>query len=598
MPLLLTLAVFRAGNPLAAAPAPGEAEIHDRVEALLALMTLDEKAGQMTQVDMNALQDKDDVRKYALGSMLCGGNSAPADNTAKGWAKAVDQYQSCALKTRLKIPLLYGIDAVHGHNHLDDAVIFPHNIGLGATHDPQLVEKAARVTALEVRGTGIGWTFAPCIAVARNERWGRTYESFGETPEVVAPLGAAAVRGFQGENLSDPASVLACAKHFLGDGGTTGGVDQGNAVCDEATLRQIFLPGYAAAVKAGVGSIMVSYSSWNGVKMHSNKRLLTDVLKGELGFQGFLISDWAAIDQISPDYTNDVQVSINAGLDMIMIPAGPGQSNNFVQFISILKQLASEGKVPMARVDDAVRRILRVKFQMGLFERPFTDPALTAQVGSAEHRAVARECVRASLVLLKNSNHLLPLSKKAGRLAVAGRAADDLGIQCGGWTIDWQGKPGKISARGTTILEAIRQTVAPGVNVTFSPDGSGLAGSDAVVVVIGEKPYAEMKGDRKDLNLSAEDRALIHRAKASGAPVLAILLSGRPLILGRALEDSDAFVAAWLPGTEGQGVADVLFGDYAPTGKLSRIWPRSMRQVAAGASAKKPLFPDGFGLSY
>jgi beta-glucosidase len=592
------MAAMPAGNSLAAAPAQSEAEIHERVEALLALMTLDEKAGQMTQVDMNALQAKEDLRKFALGSMLSGGNSAPPDNTAKGWAKAYDEYQSWALKSRLHIPLLYGIDAVHGHNHLDDAVIFPHNIGLGATHDPQLVEQAARVTALEVKGTGMGWTFAPCVAVARNERWGRTYESFGETPEVVAPLGAAAVRGLQGQNLADPASVLACAKHFLADGGTTDGIDQGNTVCDEATLRKIFLPGYVAAVKAGVESIMVSYSSWNGLKMHANKRLLTDVLKGELGFPGFLISDWAAIDQISPDYTRDVEVSINAGLDMIMIPNGPAQRNNYLEFITILKQLAGEGKIPMARIDDAVRRILRVKFKMGLFEHPFTDPALTAQVGSAEHREVARQCARASLVLLKNQNHLLPLSKHVRQLAVVGRAADDLGLQCGGWTIDWQGKPGKISAGGTTILEAIRKTVAPGSKVTFSADGSEMAGADAVLVVIGEQPYAEMEGDRSDLNLAAEDRALIRRAKSAGAPVLTILLSGRPLILGSALDDSDAFVAAWLPGTEGQGVADVLFGDYHPTGKLSRVWPRNMEQVAAGAGAKETLFPDGFGLSY
>jgi len=561
-------------------------------------MTLDEKVGQMTQVDMNALQDKEDVRKFALGSMLSGGNSAPADNTAKAWAKAYDEYQSLALKTRLHIPLLYGIDAVHGNNHLDDAVIFPHNIGLGATHNPQLVESASRVTALEVKGTGIGWAFAPCIAVARNERWGRTYESFGETPELVAPLGAAAVRGLQGGKLADPASVLACAKHFLGDGGTTDGIDQGNTVCDEATLRKIFLPGYIAAIKAGVESIMVSYSSWNGVKMHANKPLLTDVLKGELGFKGFLISDWAAIDQISPNYTNDVEVSINAGLDMIMIPFGPGQQNNYVEFISILKQLAVSGKIPMTRMDDAVRRILRVKFQMGLFDHPFTDPALTAQVGSAEHREVARQCVRASLVLLKNQNHLLPFSKHVAHLAVVGRAADDLGIQCGGWTIDWQGKPGKISVSGMTILEAIRKTVAPDAKVTFSPDGTGLAGMDTVLVVIGEQPYAEMKGDRSDLNLPAEDRALIQRAKSAGAPVLTILISGRPLILGSALDDSDAFVAAWLPGTEGQGVADMLFGDYHPTGKLSRHWPGSMAQVPTGAGTEPPIFPDGFGITY
>jgi beta-glucosidase len=597
LPLLAAWAAFLAGDSLAAAPSEREAQINDRVEALLKLMTLDEKAGQMTQVDMNALKDKDDIRQYAIGSMLSGGDSAPADNTAQGWAKAYDEYQTSALKTRLRIPLLYGIDAVHGHNHLDGAVIFPHNIGLGATRSPELVEQAARVTALEIKGSGIGWTFAPCIAVARNERWGRTYESFGESPDVVAPLGVAAVRGFQGQDLSDPASVLACAKHFVGDGGTTEGIDQGDTECSEATLRKIHLPGYAAAIKAGVESIMVSYSSWNGVKMSANKYLLTDVLKGELGFKGFLISDWAAIDQISTNYSHDVEVAINAGLDMIMIPYGPGKRNNYLEFITIIKQLAGDGRIPMARIDDAVRRILRVKFEMGLFEHPFTDPALTAQVGSAAHRAVARQCVRASLVLLKNQKHLLPLSISVKQLAVVGRAADDLGIQCGGWTIDWQGKPGKVTSGGTTILEAIRQTVARGTKVTFSRDGSGLEGADAVIVVVGELPYAEMKGDRSDLSLAPAESERIHRAKLAGVPVITILISGRPLILGAALDESDAFLAAWLPGTEGQGVADVLFGEYPPTGKLPRHWPRNMNQAATPGEGK-PLFPYGFGLSY
>jgi beta-glucosidase len=529
--------------------------------------------------------------------MLSGGNAAPRDNTARGWAKAYDEYQSWALKSRLRIPLLYGIDAVHGNNHLDGAVVFPHNIGLGATRSPQLVEQAARVTALEVKGTGIGWTFAPCIAVARNERWGRTYESFGESPDVVAPLGAAAVRGFQGKDLSDLTSVLACAKHYVGDGGTTDGIDQGNTVCDEETLRKIHLPGYIAAIKEGVESIMVSYSSWNGVKMSANKYLLTDVLKGELGFKGFLISDWAAIDQVSPNYAHDVEVSINAGLDMVMIPNGPGKSNNYVEFIADLKQLADEGRIPMARIDDAVRRILRVKMEMGLFEHPFSDAALTAQVGSAEHREIARRCVRASLVLLKNRNHALPLSKQVKHLAVVGRAADDMGIQCGGWTIDWQGRTGAVTTGGTTILEAIRKTVAPGTKVTYSRDGSGLEGADAVIVVVGELPYAEMMGDRTDLSLAAVEKERIHRAKSAGVPVVTILISGRPLILGASLDESDAFLAAWLPGTEGQGIADVLFGDYAPTGKLPRHWPRNMKQVPLPCIGK-PLFPYGFGLSY
>jgi beta-glucosidase len=570
-----------------------------QVKALLAQMTLDEKVGQMTQADSEALKDRSDVQKYFLGSVLSGGGHSPAENDAKGWSKSCDEFRSWALKTRLKIPLLYGIDAVHGHNNVDGAVIFPHNIGLGATRNSALVEQAARVVEEEVAGTGMQWAFAPCVAVARDESWGRTYESFGDSPELVSELGAAVIRGFQGRQLSDSTSVLACAKHFLADGGTANGVDQGNAVWGEATLRKVFLAPYVAAVKAGVGSIMVSYSSWNGEKMHRNKYLLTDVLKGELGFKGFLVSDWAAIDQLSPDYKSDVAASINAGLDMIMVPMGPGQPHSYVEFIRDLKQLVAEGKIPQSRIDDAVSRILRIKFQMGLFDKAQTNPELTAEIGSAEHREVARECVRQSLVLLKNDNHALPLSKHLKHLHVMGEAADDIGIQCGGWTISWQGQAGPTIHGGTTILAAIRKTVSPDVEVTFSPAGEVAAGADAILVVVGEKPYAEMKGDRQDLRLSAKSTALIAKAKATGAPVITVLISGRPLILDAALESSDALVAAWLPGTEGQGIADVLFGDYKPTGKLPRAWPLNNEQLSATANAgEKPLFPFGYGLTY
>jgi beta-glucosidase len=574
------------------------ANIQNRVDALLAQMTPDEKIGQMVQVDSGALKDPADVQKYFLGSVLSGGSSDPAaGNSAQSWFDLVAGFEKQALQPRLKIPLIYGIDAVHGHNNIDGAVIFPHHIGLGATHDPKLVEQAERVTAEEVAGTGIRWAFAPCIAVAQDEHWGRTYESFGEAPELVSELGAASVRGFQGAQL-DAGSVLACAKHFIGDGGTQGGKDQGNAVCDEATLRNLYLPPYRAAIQAGVGSIMVSYSSWNGAKMHGNKYLLTDVLKGELGFPGFLVSDWAAIDQISSSYKNDVEQSINAGLDMVMIPYGPGKPNNYVEFIQDLKELVAGGKVSPARIDDAVRRILRVKFQMGLFENPVTDPKLTAAIGSPEHRAVARACVRESLVLLKNENQVLPLSKQIKQLAVIGGAADDLGVQCGGWTIDWQGRKGEVTHGGTTLLSAIRKTVSPETKVAFSPDGSNVTNADAVIVVIGEKPYAEMKGDRRDLSLSAEDSALVAKAKAADVPVVTLLLSGRPLILNSALADSSALVAAWLPGTEGQGVADVLFGDFKFSGKLPRTWPRSNDHVRAGYTVENPQFPLGFGLTY
>jgi beta-glucosidase len=511
-----------------------------------------------------------------------------------------EEYQSWALKTRLKIPLLYGIDAVHGHNNVSGAVIFPHNIGLGATHNPGLVEQAARITAEEIAGTGMHWTFAPCVAVAQNISWGRTYESFGEDPKLVSDLAAAAVRGFQ-YPLPQGNSVMACAKHFLADGGTQRGVDQGNAVLDEANLRRVHLVPYISAVNAGVKSVMMSYSSWSGQKMHGNKHLLTDVLKGELGFRGIVVSDWAAIDQLSGDYRSAVEKSINAGLDMVMIPNGPGKKNNYVEFISLLKQLLADGKVPQARVDDAARRILRIKHAMGLFEHPYADRALTETVGSAEHRKVARECVRQSLVVLKNTNRTLPLSKEIKRLAVAGKAADDLGMQCGGWTITWQGQTGEVMRGGTTVLGAVRKAVGADTKVTFSPDGANVQGADAILVVVGETPYAEMNGDRSDLRLSAADVALVERAKQTGAPVVTVVLSGRPLVLGPALEASQACVAAWLPGTEGEGITDVLFGDYRPTGKLPRAWPRSNEQVqgtAAKTSAGDPLFPCGFGEVY
>ncbi len=585
-------------NAYCADNAPSFSGHDDQVKALLSQMTLDEKIGQMVQVDSGALKDGGDVAKYYLGSVLSGGNSDPAaGNSPQAWLAEVNGFKAEALQTRLKIPLLYGIDAVHGHNNIDGAVIFPHHVGLGATHDPALITRAEQVTAAEVAGTGIRWAFDPCIAVPCDERWGRTYEGYSDDPALVAELGAAAVKGLQGDRLSsDPLTVLACAKHFIGDGGTHNGKDQGDTECDEATLRQLYLPPYAAAIKAGVGSIMVSYSSWNGLKMHGNKYLLTEVLKGELGFQGFLVSDWAAIDQISPDYQTDVKTSVNAGLDMVMIPYGPGQKNNYVEFIQDLKALVASGDVSVARIDDAVSRILRVKYQLGLFDGDTTDPKLTAAIGSPAHREVARACVRESLVLLKNENHALPLSKNLKHLVVVGEAADDLGMQCGGWTIDWQGRKGAVTHGGTTLLAAIKGAVASGTTVTYSADGSDLSGADTIIVVVGENPYAEMKGDRQDLNLAAADKALVAQAQATGVPVVTVLYSGRPLVLGSALRESRAVVAAWLPGTEGEGMTDVLFGDQPFTGTLSRNWPRTNEEIAALRNAPHLLFKDGFGL--
>jgi beta-glucosidase len=569
------------------------ATIEQKVDDLLNKMTLQEKVGQMTQVDRAALQNIQDIKNYYLGSLLSGGGSAPQDNSPLGWANMYDNYQSYALQTRLKIPLIYGIDAVHGHNNVKGAVIFPHNIGMGCTWDTVLVRKAAEVTAEEVAGTGINWTFAPCIAVARNIRWGRTYESFGETPEIQQMMARAEVLGFQGTDLSSPGSILACAKHYVGDGGTEDGKDQGNTVCDEATLRAIHLPGYISAIKAGVGSIMVSYSSWNGLKMSQNKYLITDVLKTELGFKGFVVSDWGALYQLPGDFKTQIASAVNAGIDMVMVPT------DYKGFISALTSDINDGSISMDRINDAVKRILTIKMEKGLFDHPYTDRTYSSQVGSAAHREVARECVRESLVLLKNDNNILPLKKNLSKIFVAGKNADDIGNQCGGWTISWQGSSGDITT-GTTILQAIKDAVSPSTQVTFSEDGTGAAGSDVAIVVIGEIPYAEGAGDRTDLSISDQDYQTLLKVKNANIPTVVILISGRPMIISNILNLSDAIVAAWLPGTEGEGVTDVIFGDYKPVGKLTQSWPKSMDQIPInyGDTNYDPLFPYKFGLTY
>lgn len=596
------------------------------VRALVAKMTLEEKVGQMTQPDWRALKDRNDVGNLFLGSLLCGGSSDPeTGNTLKDWTGVYEEAQKQALGTRLAIPLVFGVDAVHGHNNVLGAVVFPHNIGLGCTRDPQLVASVARVTARETRASGIQWTFAPCVAVPRDIRWGRTYEGFSEDPAVAASLGAACVRGLQGERISGPESVLACAKHFVGDGGTayrsttgTGLLDQGDTRVDEATLRSVHMAGYPAAIDAGVGTIMPSYSSWNGVKCTGNKHLLTDVLKGELGFDGFVISDYNAIDQLVPpstdgevvesnnasgqvntsDYRKCIEIAINAGVDMVMV------TDKYREFVRLLQELVNEGKVPVSRIDDAVTRILRVKFAMGMMEKDaklMAEPAMVAEFGSEAHRKVAREAVRRSLVLLKNDHKTLPLARKGGRIHVTGRGADDLGMQCGGWTVDWQGKRGAVTPGGTTILEAIRKAAGADTKVTHDKDAAGAAGADVIVVVVGEVPYAEMEGDTESPGLAKEDVAVITAAKQTGAKVAVVILSGRPLLLGPVAEKADALLAAWLPGTEGAGVADVLFGDHAPTGKLSFTWPRNIGQIPVGhgkPAVEDPLYPLNFGLSY
>ena len=575
------------------------------VKPLLAQMTLDEKIGQMTQPEQDALKDPADIENLSLGSLLSGGNSDPKEgNSLKAWTDLYDRLQAHTEKSRLRIPILYGIDAVHGHNNVLGAVIFPHHIGLGCTRNPALVEKVERITAEEVRATGIQWAFGPCVTVPQDIRWGRTYEGFSEDPQVVSQLGEAAVRGFQGTDLADPLAVLACAKHYAGDGGTAfgsarggKGLDQGDTRVDEATLRKIHLQGYITAIQAGVGTIMPSYNSWNGVKCSASKRLLTEILKQELGFEGFLISDYNAIDQLAKDFKEAVGISINAGMDMAMVPT------RYREYIADLKTLVNEGKVPMSRIDDAVTRILRVKFATGLMDKnrsQLADRSLQKGFGSPEHREVARQAVRESLVLLKNGSKVLPISKKVAHIHVAGKTADDMGNQCGGWTISWQGQSGDATPGGTTILAAIQHTVSKDTRVTFSKDGTGAAGADLGVVVIGEKPYAEGNGDRADLALAKEDVDAVHQMKSAGIPVVVILISGRPMMVNDVLDQADAFLAAWLPGTEGQGVADVLFGDYKPTGKLSFSWPRSMAQMPMNMHSANydPLFKVGYGLKY
>lgn len=569
---------------------------------LLAQMTLDEKLGQMAQPDKDYLRDPGDINKYHLGSLMSGGDSDPATgNDFTSWRNLYDGYQKIALRSRLRIPILYGIDAVHGHNNVIGAVIFPHNIGLGCARNADLVEQAARVTSEEIRATGINWAFAPCVTVPQDIRWGRTYEGFSDNPDVVKMLGPAAVRGLQRKSLADPLAVLACSKHYVGDGGTTWGsakngmLDQGDTRVDEATLRRIHLPGYVTTVQAGVGSIMPSYSSWNGVHCSASKKLLTDILKTELGFEGFLISDYGAIKQLPGAYKQQIQTTINAGMDMVMLP------DNYVLFLKLLGELAKEGGVPMARIDDAVLRILRVKIAMGLMDRqnsPLADPSLQRGFGSAEHRAVARQCVRESLVVLKNERGILPLGKSSGPIHVAGKTADNIGNQCGGWTIRWQGQSGDVT-KGTTILSGIRSAAGTGMQVTYSLDGSGAAGAKIGIAVIGELPYAEGKGDRADLHLDPKDIAVVTGMKAQGLGVIVVLVSGRPLVIDEILPDADAIVAAWLPGSEGDGVADVLFGSYKPKGKLSFSWPKgNSTTFHLGDAGYRELFEFGYGLGY
>jgi beta-glucosidase len=569
--------------------------VEERVSDLLARMTLEEKTGQMIQTERH-LASPADLKTYFLGSILSGGGNVPSPNTPTGWCDMIDAYQNAALATRLPIPFIYGLDAVHGHNNVSGATIFPHNIGIGATRDQELTERIGRIVAREVRATGVHWTFAPCITVPQDERWGRTYEGFGEETDLVSRLGTAYVRGFQGPaypgDLKRNEAVAACLKHYIGDGATDGGVNEGNATLTEAVLRAKYLPPYIAGLQAGARTVMISFNLINGVECHADSRLITDILKNELKFDGLVISDYNGIDDNDPsNYANAVKLGVNAGIDMIMV------SNRWKDCLAAIKDQVRKGGISQTRIDDAVRRILRVKFQMGLFEKPFTDRTLMSDFGSAAHRAVAREAVRKSLVLLKNSNHILPLAGSGRKIFVAGKCADNIGYQCGGWTMTWQGLGGNITS-GTSVLQGIKN-VAKGDTVIFQQDGSGAAGCDAAIVVIGETPYAETNGDNKTLTLDSADLDTLRKVKNAGVPTIVVLISGRPMMINEYLNDWDALVAAWLPGTEGQGVAEVLFGAAGFSGKLPLAWPQSVSQIPIGpGDGQTPLFPLGTGLTY
>ena len=580
--------------------------IDGEVSKLVSSMTVEEKIGQMTQVDYRYLADKADIGKYFLGSILSGGGSTPPTNQPSSWVDLYNSFQGEALKTRLKIPLIYGIDAVHGHNNVLGATMFPHNIGLGCANDKALVQEIAAATAAEVKATGLDWTFAPCVAVAQDERWGRTYESFSEDSEIVTELGVASTIGYQGRTLNKN-SVLACAKHFVGDGNTVFGtgtnwykIDRGDVVLDEEELRSKYIKPFQESIKMGVGSIMVSYNSWKGKKLHGHKYLINDVLKKELKFDGIVVSDWAGINELDKDYKTCIIQSINAGIDMNMVPGSLNpDDNSYDDFIRLAIESVKEGSIPMERIDDAVSRILKIKKKLGLFDKPIKAPKNTDVVGSKKHRDLARKSVRKSLVLLKNKGDILPLNKDSGKITLVGEHADNIGYQSGGWTIHWQGGSGDITP-GTTILDAFKSAVADSNSIHYSKYGENLLNPDVVVVVVGEKPYSEGVGDRESLHLSDEDIKLLKKVKNSNLPYVVVLISGRPMIINEALAESDAFVAAWLPGTEGEGISDVIFGDYNFTGRLSMTWPKSMKQIPInyGDSNYDPLFQFGFGLSY
>jgi beta-glucosidase len=602
-----------------------------RVKDLLSRMTLAEKVGQMTQAERAPIEGEPaQLTELGVGSVLSGGGSVPTPNTPEAWANMVDKFQQAALETRLHIPIIYGVDSVHGHGNLYGATIFPHNIGLGATRDPKLVEEVEAVTAAETRASGPQWVFAPCICAPQDDRWGRTYEGFGESPALVEEM-ETAIRGFQGPpgHLNEPDHVLATAKHFAGDGDTVYGssttsgykIDQGVSITDRHEFFEKALRQYIPAVqKYDVGTVMPSYSSvdWtedgvgNPIKMTAEGGLITGFLKEHLGFEGFVISDYNAIQQLPGDYEEQVKAGVMAGVDMFMEP------ESYKEFEETLLKEVEAGEIPESRIDDAVSRILKAKFELGLFEHPFTDRSGIPEIGDQAHREVARRAVEESQVLLKNSEEALPI-KAGGDVYVAGSNANNIGNQAGGWTLTWQGgsnNPTPIP--GTTILQGI-EAANTGGTTTFSEEATEPVPSDATgVVVVGETPYSEGYGDvggpqwafdpgdegkprpPKTMEFSAADKAAIDKVCAEAAKCVVVIVSGRPLIIEPAqLEEIDGLVEAWLPGSQGEGVSDDLFGATPYTGKLPVSWPKTLEQepINIGEPEYDPLFPFGYGLS-
>lgn len=569
--------------------------IEHQVDSLLALMTLEEKIGQMSQVRHFSDVSDDEIATRFIGSVIHTQGPAPG-NGASGWQERFISLQKKALSTRLGIPLLLGVDAIHGQNTFEGATIFPHNIGLGATQNSGLVEAAAAITAVEAQATGFNWTFSPCIAIPYNEKWGRVYEAFSESPDLTVQLAKASVKGYQGK-LGDRNTVMATAKHYIGDGATDYGIEGGRNSLTKREVWEKLLPPYEAAVEEKVGAVMVSFNTLSGVSMHRHKELITNTLKKDMGFDGIVVSDWKGYSRFGK------YEIINAGVDLVMAVDG-----DLDVFHNGLKEAVDSSYVPLSRIDDAVRRILRQKFRLNLFKNPYPDSTLISKIGSPEHRNKARQAVRESLVLLKNRNNTLPLVKNQSKIVVVGEHANSSGLQSGGWTIAWQGSHRNYKG-ATTILEGVRQ-IAEG-SVVYDAHATGKhTDADVAIIVVGETPYAEFAGDIGDgkgtykLALSDKHKSYINTYAGKVPKTIVVLVSGRPLVVNNAIDIADAFVVAWLPGSEGDGIAEVLFGDFNFTGKLPHSWPRSWANYHGKFGpnfwddSKTPLYKFGYGLRY